>query len=124
MVNTYAKVMGIVLLLVGILGYIPNIAPGGMLFGIFMVNGFHNVVHLVSGLVLLAVGFSDNFELTRRVVLAFAVIYALVAIVGFFSPEGSMVMGMRLNMADNILHLAITVSALLLALPQRYTVAR
>ncbi|HEY9686015.1 MAG TPA: DUF4383 domain-containing protein [Coleofasciculaceae cyanobacterium] len=119
MLTTYAKVMGIILVAIGILGFIPGIAPDGMLFGIFMVNAWHNIVHLFSGAVFLAVAFSDNWELTRKVVLAFAIIYGLVTILGFFTPDGGLVLGMRDNMADDILHLAITASALLIALPQR-----
>jgi hypothetical protein len=119
MLTTYAKVMGIILLAIGILGFIPGIAPNGMLFGIFMVNAWHNIVHLFSGLIFLAAAFSDNWELTRKVVLTFAIIYGLVTVLGFFTPDGGQVLGMRVNLADDILHLAITASALLVALPQR-----
>jgi hypothetical protein len=43
-----------------------------------------------------------------------------VTIVGFLRPDGAPVLGMPMNMADDVLHLAITVSALMFALPQRY----
>ena len=119
MVLNYAKVIGLIFLAIGILGYIPGVAPNGMLFGIFMINSVHNIVHLVSGLLFLAVGFSNNWDLARRVTLAFAAVYGLVTLMGFISPS-HVVMGMPLNMADNVLHLAITVSALLFGLPQRY----
>lgn len=121
MVNTYARVAGLVLLIVGILGGIPQAAPNGMLFGLFMVNPLHNLFHLITGLVFLAVGFSGNWEVARRTVLLFAAIYGLLTVLGFLSPQG-MVLGMPMNMADNVLHLTITSVSLMFALPvQRYT---
>lgn len=119
MLTHFAKVLGIILLVVGILGFIPGITPNHMLMGIFMVDSMHNIVHIVSGLLIAAVGFSDNFDLTRKVLLLFAVIYGLVTIIGFIRPDGAPVLGMHMNLADDILHLAITVATLLVALPQR-----
>ena len=123
MINNYAKVMGVILLVVGILGFIPGIAPHGMLFNLFMVDGMHNVVHLISGAVFLAAGFSNNWELSKRVTLVFAVIYGLVTVLGFISRD-NIVMGMHMNMADNVLHLAITASALIFGLQPRYAIPR
>lgn len=120
MLSIFAKILGAVFLLIGILGFIPQTAPDGMLLGIFMVDTTHNIIHILSGIVLLAVGLSDNFDLIRRVVLGFAIIYGLVTVLGFLAPDGSEILGMHMNMADNILHLVITVAALMFALPQRY----
>lgn len=124
MVTTYAKVMGLIFLVIGILGFIPALVSDGMLFGVFMVDTLHNIVHLLSGVILLGVGFSNNWEMTRRVVLLFAAVYGLVTVLGFFTPDGGRVLGMRMNMPDDVLHLAITVSALMFALPQRYPTTR
>lgn len=120
MVTTFAKVLGFFFLLIGILGFVPAATPDHMLFGIFMTDTPHNIVHLLSGVILLAVGFSENWELTRRVVLLFAAVYGLVTVLGFFTPDGGTVMGLHMNMADDVLHLAITVTALMFALPQQY----
>jgi hypothetical protein len=123
MILNYAKIMGLIFLTIGILGFIPGATPNDMLFGIFMVNPMHNVVHLLSGFVILAVGLSNNWELSRRVILAFAAIYGLITLLGFIIPS-HVVMGMPMNMADNVLHLAITASALLFGLPERYALPR
>lgn len=121
MVNTYAKAAGLVMFLMGLFGGIPAFAPSGMLFGIFMVDTFHNLFHILSGLVLMAVGFGAHWVLARRVVLTFAAIYGLLTVLGFLAPEGS-VFGMPMNMADNVLHLTITATSLMFALPvQHYT---
>lgn len=121
MVNAYAKVAGLVLFLVGVLGGIPLFTPDDYLFGIFLVDPFHNLFHVLSGLILLAVGFSGNWATSRRVVLSFAAIYGFLTVLGFLAPEG-IVLGMPMNMADNVLHLTITSMSLVFALPaQSYT---
>ena len=123
MVNMYAKAAGLTLLLMGILGGIPAFAPNGMLFGVFMVDTFHNLFHLMSGLVLIAVGFGAHWALARRVVLTFAAIYGFLTVLGFLAPEGG-VLGMPMNMADNVLHLTITATSLMFALPARQYTTR
>lgn len=116
MIDRFAKGLGLILMFVGILGFISPLTPDSKLFGIFLVNTPHNIVHLASGAILFAIGFSHNLLLTQRVVLAFAAIYGLITIMGFFAP---VVFGMAVNMADNFLHLGVTVAALVSALPQR-----
>ena len=123
MINNYAKVMGGILFLIGVLGFIPALAPDGMLFGIFRIDAMHNVFHLVSGLVLLGVGLSNNWEASRKMTLLFAAIYGIITLLGFLSPN-NVVMGMQMNLADNVLHLGITASALLFGLQQRHPMYR
>ncbi len=123
MILNYAKVMGLIFLVIGILGFVPAIEPEHLLFGIFMVNPAHNIIHLLSGVVLLGAGLSNRWELARRATLAFAAIYGIVTILGFVLPN-HVVFGMPMNMADNVLHLAITASALLFGLPERYALPR
>lgn len=109
--KTYALIIGAVLTLIGILGFIPALAPGGNLLGIFAIDGLHNVIHLLSGIVGLAAGLSPYARYARWYALAFGVIYALVTIIGFI--QGTTVLGLiRINGADNVLHLLITISAL------------
>jgi len=101
---------GIVLTLVGILGFVPGITSGGLLLGMFMVDPLHNIVHLVSGL--LALGavwmWPSYLKLYFQV---FGVVYALVAIIGLV--QGNTVLGiLMVNMADNLLHVVIAALAL------------
>jgi uncharacterized membrane protein YbaN (DUF454 family) len=43
MIKTAAVIFGIVFLVIGILGFVPSVAPEQMLFGIFHVNAAHDV---------------------------------------------------------------------------------
>ncbi|HEV8191435.1 MAG TPA: DUF4383 domain-containing protein [Ktedonobacterales bacterium] len=107
----YAQVLGAVLLLVGALGFIPALAPDGNLLGIFAIDGPHNVVHILSGVVGLAAGFAAGSRYARLYALVFGIVYAGVTIVGFI--QGTTVLGIiPINLADNLLHMLIAVSAL------------
>jgi hypothetical protein len=105
MAKTFAMVLGIVLLLGGILGYVLN-PTGGHLLGIFAVDGIHNAIHLVSGIAGIA---AATMGWARLYCQAFGVIYLLVGILGFVATDANgMLLGiLHNNMADNVLHLAI-----------------
>jgi Domain of unknown function (DUF4383) len=107
----YAQVLGAVLLLVGILGFVPGLAPDNNLLGIFAIDGLHNVIHILSGVVGLAAGFASSGRYARLYALVFGIVYAVVTIVGFI--QGTTVLGLiPVNLADNLLHTLIALSAL------------
>jgi len=117
MVKSAAYLFGIVFLAIGILGFVPSITTDvngmPMLLGIFHVNTLHNVVHLASGVVALLCGMSGAGA-SRTYFRIFGVIYALVAILGFY-PDGTMILGMLSNNpAVTWLHVAIAVVSLFL----------
>jgi uncharacterized protein DUF4383 len=103
--KTAATILGIVFVAVGILGFIPNplVSPTGL----FAVNTAHNLVHLVSGVALLAGAFTAiGASMTLKV---FGIIYAVVAVIGLFTG-GNMLLGLILvNHADHWLHVALAV---------------
>lgn len=104
----YAYAVGGVLLLVGLPGV--KRAVGGKLLGIFEVNGIHNLVHIASGLLLLAV--APKRATARYGVIAFGLVYGLVTLIGLI--DGRDVLGLiPVNPADNVLHIALTAGALL-----------
>lgn len=107
MAKTWTWVLGVVLTIVGIWGYLTD---SGSILGIFAVDGTHNLIHLVSGIVgILAALGGEQYSKTYLQV--FGVIYALVFILGLFG--GGKVLGLFVtNMADNILHLVIAAVAL------------
>lgn len=118
MLKRAAVIFGAIFVVIGILGFIPAIAPpaadgdGALLFGLFAVNGWHNWVHILSGIVALAVGFRSE-EASRMYFRAFGVIYALVAVAGIFVGRGHL-LGMAHNMPDVALHAIIAIAALYL----------
>ena len=110
----YAQVLGAVLTLVGLLGFVGALAPNGNLLGIFAVDPLHNVIHLASGIVGLAAGFGANGQYARMYAGIFGAVYAVVTIVGFI--QGTTVLGLiHVNLADNFLHTAIAAASLAVA---------
>lgn len=107
----YSLIFGATLLLVGLVGFAADAGfelgrdvEGSKLFGIFEVNGIHNLVHIASGALLLAA--SPKRASARAVAIGFGVVYLLVTIIGFI--QGDTVLGLiPINSADNFLHLAI-----------------
>jgi hypothetical protein len=115
----YARVFGFVALLIGILGFVPGISSGysgsGYLLGIFAINPLHNIIHILTGLVGIFAGYYAGGSYARMYALAFGIVYTLVTILGFtpLVMSGSLLGLIPINLADNLLHIAITVSALL-----------
>ena len=106
MVQTLAWVFGVILLLVGVLGFVPGITNDGMLLGIFMVDGLHNIIHLVIGLAALAAAW--GMYSNRLFFQVFGVVYAIVAVLGF--AMGGNILGLFMtNMADHLLHLVLAI---------------
>jgi Domain of unknown function (DUF4383) len=116
----FAYLAGAVLVLVGIVGFFADSSfstgsgiDGDKLLGIFEINGIHNLVHIGSGLLLLAV--APKRATARLGVLAFGAVYALVTLIGLI--DGEDVLGLLpVNPADNVLHIALTAAALLAGL--------
>lgn len=99
-----AKVFGVILVIVGILGFIPNPVVGS---GAFLETDFlHNLVHLVLGVALLV------WPNTMGVRIVGAV-FLVVAILGFLGGTGRVLSFLTVNSADNWLHLVL--GAVLLA---------
>lgn len=110
MVQKLAWVFAAVFALVGILGFVPGITSNGHLLGIFEVDLIHNIIHLVSGIAF-AFAARSSAATSRLTFKVFGGVYALVTIVGFV--QGDTVLGLiGVNMADNVLHLAIAAVAL------------
>jgi Domain of unknown function (DUF4383) len=115
----FCLVVGATLVLVGLLGFIAESAfeTGSSVQGddliIFEVNGWHNVVHIASGLFLLAL--MRRHDTARLAALSFGAIYGIVTIIGLI--DGNDVLGLfPVNAADNILHIVLTLAAFAAAL--------
>lgn len=105
--KTVALVFGVVFLLIGVLGFVPALTPGGALLGLFMVNGVHSIIHLLFGVLGIAAALSGMSVLYNRVG---GIIYLLIGILGFIPAlvPGGMLLGLvMINLADNFLHLVI-----------------
>jgi hypothetical protein len=103
-----AMLFGVVFILVGVLGYVPNPIVGPT--GIFATNALHNVIHLVSGIALLAGAYTSlGSSMMLKIV---GVVYGLVAVCGFFMVMDGMMLGVAINDADKWLHVVLAIAIL------------
>jgi len=119
----YCLLAGASLLLAGAFGFVSDSSfstgdgVDGDLFLGFEVNAIHNLIHLASGLVLLAA--ASKRGSARAVALGFGLVYGLVAIIGL--ADGSDVLGLiPINSADNVLHVALAALGVIAGLMSRH----
>jgi hypothetical protein len=110
----YAQIIGVVLILVGLIGLVL----GNKLFlGILNIDIVEDIAHLATGGIYAYVGFGrTDLATARNVVLALGVIYLVIGILGFIVP---MIFGLiphGYTIFDDILHLALGVLSLAVAL--------
>lgn len=106
-----ALLFGVVLTLVGVLGFAGILVNDGELI-IFGISPLHNAVHLLTGLAGLGAGFAAGGAYSRDYNKYLGLVYLLVFVVGLvavLANVGLVVDLLGLNMADNVLHLAIGV---------------
>lgn len=110
----YARIVGVVLLLVGLLGFAVSSSQDnvGSLLG-FDVNLAHNLVHLLTGVIGIAIGWAA-LTAARSFALVFGLVYAALGVWGLAEGSGFDPFGLfgQINMADNVLHVALGVAGI------------
>ncbi|MGE5282969.1 MAG: DUF4383 domain-containing protein [Chloroflexota bacterium] len=114
----YATVVGALLVIGGIVGFFYSASfgsPGEVeeVFGLFAVNAWDNVFHVLAGaLGLLVAGYA-----ARWYALWLGALYLAVAIWGFAIGSGESILGfLPVDTADNVLHTTLGVLGILAAL--------
>ncbi len=99
-------VFGIIFVIVGLLGFVPNPIVG--MDSLFHTDSLHNIVHLVIGLILLYTGTKagGSAPMALKVI---GIIYLLLAILGWIGSGESILGLVEINGADNWLHLVLGV---------------
>ena len=114
--QVFALVIGATLVVVGIAGFFYNASFGSgdgterdAVLGILDVNGWHNVVHVLTGVIGLAV--SGAYDGSRVYAIGFGAIYLVVAVLGFVAGDGDELFNLiPVNTEDNFLHLLIGIA--------------
>ena len=82
MAKTICKLLGVVFILVGLIGFAKPDLLGAHL------NTAHNLVHIISGAIALYFGFAASVSAARSFCLAFGAVYLLLGVVGFITGKG------------------------------------
>ena len=113
-----ALVVGILYLLVGLLGFAFTGFTGWVvdtredMLG-FDLNGFHNIVHLGIGVILICVSLLSEPAITQGVLIGGGLVYLLAAALGFTGNVGDLLSIDGIFASDNFLHLGSGLGALL-----------
>lgn len=106
----YAALIGIVLVAVGLLGFISNPLVGDT-SAIFVTGPVHNIVHLGTGLLALWVAFGLRGDQQALGVIGIGALYLVVFVLLLVSPTlfGILGAGYPVSNADHGLHLGLAV---------------
>ena len=114
--QVYALVIGLTLVVAGIAGffYSASFSTGDgserdAVLGILDVNGWHNIVHIASGVVGLVL--AGSYGGARAYALGLGVVYLLVTLLGFIAGDGEEILNLiPVNTEDDFLHLLIGIA--------------
>jgi hypothetical protein len=125
--QVYALVIGLTLVVAGIAGffYSASFSTGDgterdAVLGILDVNGWHNLVHIASGAIGLAV--AASYGRARTYALGLGAVYLVITLLGFIAGDGEELFNLiPVNTEDNFLHLLIGIAGVGagLATPER-----
>lgn len=116
-VQTVAGLVGAVFLVVGIAGFVPGITThygdltfaghdsGAKLLGLFMVSVLHNIVHLLFGIVGLAM--ARRADAARTYLVAGGAVYLVLWVYGLVIDKTTSANFVPVNTADNWLHFVL-----------------
>ena len=108
MARTICKVLGIVLLLVGILGFTHILDPLGAHVG--PAHATHNLIHIVSGVLALYLGVAGSYSGARTFCLVFGIVYLLLGIYGLVIVKGDFTihqLKLTLGHVDHLIHVVV-----------------
>ncbi|NGX60682.1 MAG: hypothetical protein K940chlam9_00149 [Chlamydiae bacterium] len=117
--RAFAFLVGIILLVVGVGGFIPNIVPEDRLVKIFKVNVWTNSLHVATGIcafVMALLRKRGSHILFLRIT---GITYGIWAILGFIYGENEIFGIIANNSADTWFHVIIALAGLILGFAAR-----
>jgi hypothetical protein len=83
----WSTVVGVVLVVVGLLGFISNPLVGKDAGALVSTNEVHNLVHLITGLLALYIAFGLRGAQQANALVGFGVLYAVIFVAVVVSPD-------------------------------------
>lgn len=78
-----ALAFGTMFVILGWLGYVSAMTPGGNLLGTYAASGVHAMIHVATGVVAIAAALADD-KASKVFFQTFAILYAVVALLGVY----------------------------------------
>jgi hypothetical protein len=111
--QAYAALIGIVLVVIGAVGFIANPIVGEPSTDpLFVTGAAHDIVHLVTGALALYIAFGLTGEAHANGVIGFGILYAVIFLLLLVSPKLLGILEYEANAGDQVLHGALAVVSL------------
>lgn len=107
LLQTYAAIAGVVLVLVGLLGFLNTPIVGSADDALLATDAVHNVVHIATGVFGLFVAFGLKGRTQIQGALAFAILYAVILVTVLISPTLFGLFSVAANLPLHIIHAAL-----------------
>lgn len=122
MTRTFALVIGLLFLVMGILGFVPGVTmEGEYLFGIFAVDAVHSLVYMLVGALGVAAYYWDRSRLYCRVLGVFLLLIGIMGFIPALVFDEKLLGIFAVNLADNVLHLVVGAVAAYLGFAPQFT---
>ena len=105
----WLQLTGVVLVVVGVLGFFPNALVGPD--GLVATDNVHNIVHIVTGALALALVYVLRMDVGQAALL-FGALYAAVFVLTIVSPTLFGLFSVPVNTIDHVIHIGIAVVSL------------
>lgn len=116
---SWATLAGIVLVLVGLLGFLNTSIVGDSASALVPTGAVHNIVHLATGLLALFIAFGLRGEQQVNGVIGFGILYVIILVVVIASPTLFGLFSVQANTNVHVIHGLLAVVSLAVGLMAR-----
>ena len=114
-VKSWSALVGVVLVAVGVLGFLGTPLVGSASGALVPTDSLHNVVHLGTGLLALGIAFGLTGRTQIDALLGFGVLYVVIFVAVLVSPTLFGLFSVPANAVIHVIHAAVAVVSLAIA---------
>jgi len=110
--GAWMTLVGLVLVAAGLVGFLNTPLAGSSANALLATDTVHNVVHLATGLLALAIAFGVKGEAQVNAVIGFGVLYVIIFVAVVLSPNLFGLFSIPANAALDVIHFAVAAVSL------------
>jgi len=111
-VKMWATLAGVVLVAVGLLGFVPNPLVGSAQGALVPTDAVHNIVHLGTGILALAIAFAMTGKTQVDALLGFGILYVVILLAVLVSPTLFGLFSIPANAVLHLIHATLAIVSL------------
>jgi hypothetical protein len=110
--GAWMALVGLVLVAAGLVGFLNTPLAGSSADALLATDTVHNVVHVATGLLALAIAFGVKGEAQINAVIGFGVLYAIIFVAVLLSPSLFGLFSVSANAPIHVIHAAVALVTL------------